>query len=1739
MNSSLKIKVLVNGIEKPLIDTQDIEIREFTYTANRMGDRFISGKIENFDNLDDVWFAQGTPYVTFRNEQFYMADTPSSEKKNTSQMYSHTVKFVPIGDVLKSVLFYDSVGSTDEFYHTDETDFVFYADLETFVNRINASLDYSGYTDFRVVLPDGTDYIDLGEDVFENKLFSFSDNTIYEALEQIFEIFEIQFRIEGHQIIIGEVPVSYNTETEAFKYGIDNEFLTINRTNQNSSIVTNVTAIGSTDNIPLYYPNLMDDRDQQKLTYDLDWILPKSNLYPPIYTKGEYRGKQKFYPALNNTYLKKDGLSYYEFTNEYNGESTRRFDYILTDDTIKPSITGMTNSLGERIDEVRAFTFKDISVPSNEENYVDSEDGTLKHSYFNMQINRTDGDFPINLFDSASARGEMTIAMTSGKCQGCEFKVMVDETKSHQITSLINLRNDSLYKDGYLKSGETPIPYEHKLISDEFYASDVSNVKYAFNLSLLEEPQNHQSEYFGVSKKLTVTIEEKYYYDEQVLIDNAPSTLVKKMGWKEYDKKEYDIVVESNDNPADLVKKFYKTINELRTVNQGTYRIVVDFVVKFSIEQNYNDVTFSSTFDFQDENIGLYSTNYDYASIDSSTKVTELILAKDVDTYDIIMPHKGTMVGSVMTEEFIPEPNDTFVILYIDLPQGYIDNAEDKLKHSALTYMEENNVEKYKYSATLSRVFTAQNNDNLLLSFSEYSRLWIEYNLKKYLLEISQVTWDYKTAYEYPELKITLSDDVEISNSTLDIIEKRLDDNSDTINNTVEVNTTRIKDYNKAINQVIDNIYSTTNDRTGSVDALYAKLNALFVGEDANNYSFVSGGGAIVNSNNTLYLHGGVLAHYSLYWGDGSSENNYSWDVKEIEDYVLTTDEFLFVYLKAKTDSSDTYGQATWFVSPDSKLYNEEDGYYYFLYGYIPKSDSQRILFTQFGKSNILGGKFTGQMLESPNYTATNGDEGMQIDLIQAVITARNGAVVRGNFEFLSGDSYISTNDMVDSTRQANLFENGGPSDDVDLADVVFLGNESVSGDGRADYLEANDISANVWSTSDEGFAVFSPLPYGDNLLMISRFKQVISLMGNGLYFTKAVQFKQIFEVENNADYTFSFFFKKGIFSSSGYSVEYFDWMSGFFLTVNYLDSFGNLISTEGKQYIMNEALTWEKYKESFVTPNNCSKIKLAIQVVYNSDVNVSMFGVDPFFALNSIKLEKGTKATRYTEYSTGDNFNYLSSAIKKGSTDIDGGLVATNLLCMKGIDNNVTTGLSGMDDNIAFWAGCDYNTALENVGGYKSIEDCYLEPATQEYVDYLNNNNNNGWVIAGQSLDNKTVKDVINTGREVCSGTVCTAVEWTTDQLVVIRTLTVAYFNSELNKCTSMIRKDGSGFFSKGELRWDVNGNSHMGDFSFRDGNIVYKDLEGEKLAISKDDIDINTGSTSQSIIHTLNYYDTDLSDITTNVVITDKSIEGSRLVDQPDGTYKQETTYTTNKFLKIWADAPVIMLDVTKGGNVQFSINTWLLSTDNNKVPLAYTQGTNTVEQRKLKLTYKITKGNKVWYNTTTELSEASSQFNFAYNKDFNLSLEEGSYMIERVYYTEFYMPTNTWKTWRVANNVTDDGLGIQMSFTEYGTHTTATEVPNIIKNVFAKNGLLIQPSISEKIRAIKGSPILIQNNLNTIEVSDTNIKIKSTLGSSKYVIINDGGIYIGSGDTSRIKISDAGVYIDGNVTINGVTQ
>ncbi|MGN1158429.1 MAG: hypothetical protein ACI4TK_19825, partial [Agathobacter sp.] len=246
----------VNNENENVPNCEQVEIGAFKYEAKRMGGLpTISFTLYYPESLDRLW--NENIYGLFNGRKFFLKQTPSEKVSNDDLMYEYSVELVDERIILDNTYFFNAVAVGDSTTYdqplTNSTEFNFFGDISAFVKRLNSSLRFSklqgtdsqgNITGYSVVIDEGVSS--------EEKFISFSDKFFSEAIQESYNTFEIPYYFVGKTIHVGykASEIEYPFET-----GIDNSLLTINKQNANTRSINRSTAIGSSDNIPFYYPN--------------------------------------------------------------------------------------------------------------------------------------------------------------------------------------------------------------------------------------------------------------------------------------------------------------------------------------------------------------------------------------------------------------------------------------------------------------------------------------------------------------------------------------------------------------------------------------------------------------------------------------------------------------------------------------------------------------------------------------------------------------------------------------------------------------------------------------------------------------------------------------------------------------------------------------------------------------------------------------------------------------------------------------------------------------------------------------------------------------------------------------------------------------------------------------------------------------------------------------------------------------------------------------------------------------------------------------------------------------------------------------------------------------------------------------------------------------------------------------------------------------------------------------------
>ena len=244
-------------------EEHQIILTGFNYDAKRMGGApIISSTVMYPTCLDNQW--NEDVFVEFNGEKYFLKQTPTSSKSNTEARYKHECEFVSERIALDNVYFIDAVvgdPQDNEKPVSNSATFSFFGTIAEFAKRLNVSLRYSK---LQKVNEDGTIdgyYVEIGNLVDlegkpydnEEKLLSFDKVSFSVAIQESYNQFGVPYYFDGKRIVFDYFQHAIKDTT--FKYGSDNELLSITKTNANQKLVNRCTGTGSSENIPYYYPN--------------------------------------------------------------------------------------------------------------------------------------------------------------------------------------------------------------------------------------------------------------------------------------------------------------------------------------------------------------------------------------------------------------------------------------------------------------------------------------------------------------------------------------------------------------------------------------------------------------------------------------------------------------------------------------------------------------------------------------------------------------------------------------------------------------------------------------------------------------------------------------------------------------------------------------------------------------------------------------------------------------------------------------------------------------------------------------------------------------------------------------------------------------------------------------------------------------------------------------------------------------------------------------------------------------------------------------------------------------------------------------------------------------------------------------------------------------------------------------------------------------------------------------------
>lgn len=458
------------------------------YTGVFMAERactstFISDAKINFDVFD---------YIDYRGERFELELLPTV-KKISKHQYSYDLNFVSLKYELERCMMRNIVPSDNGIVYPTPLVVEFTGTVKYLAERIQACLDAMyGKDIWSITLADGVDS--------EEKNISMSNQNCWSALSLVNTEYKLNYFVKGRSVTIGGAePVVNNV----FEYGKGKGLYEIERiSDADTGIVTKLRAYGGTRNLDYSYPKKPEWTDS---------ILPANYALSPL--------------RLMLPSFKTDGVTDFVLASN---EAIAKYgirEGVITYDDIYPSITGMKNSAGQAIDEIK------------------SVDAITSETQPTFTVQLYDLGFDLN---ESLTTDEAQLSMKSGALQGYAFtitKIVKASDGSYTLTLGRNTLEESdtdnftvPNKDWNMKAGDKfvllnilmPQEYiraaENRLLERaKEYIAKYSSTNYSYNIGVDEIFMARNANFYNEimeGKRLTVNDPEMGIDHENVIIQS-------------------------------------------------------------------------------------------------------------------------------------------------------------------------------------------------------------------------------------------------------------------------------------------------------------------------------------------------------------------------------------------------------------------------------------------------------------------------------------------------------------------------------------------------------------------------------------------------------------------------------------------------------------------------------------------------------------------------------------------------------------------------------------------------------------------------------------------------------------------------------------------------------------------------------------------------------------------------------------------------------------------------------------------------------------------------------------------------------------------------------------------------------------------------------------------------------------------------------------------------------------------
>ena len=375
---------------------------------------------------------------------------------------------------------------------------------------------------------------------------------------------------------------------------------------------------------------------------------------------------------------------------------------------------------------------------------------------------------------------------------------------------------------------------------------------------------------------------------------------------------------------------------------------------------------------------------------------------------------------------------DQFVLLDIPMPNFYITLAEDRLLAAGKKMLADYTRVSAFYEPGINPIKIKEGGK--LLKAGMYMQVYDEDIIDTedntdYVL-IDTLTIDEKA--ELPQYKVTLREQKRSARTFSALEDMIVDAKEITQKEVAKARQYTDRRFNSA-QETISMLAEAFEGYSEGISPITVKTMAMLVGDESNQFKFTDSLDSLDDENCPLrydneakqmvsesvsYIKHMTLGIDAVTTGDARGAGDYKgWEISPFYSEILEDTEARYIYIKA-SKSDET---AEFVLSKSAIGMESVDGYYHFVVGILNSEyNGSRDFVTLYGFTEVLPGQITTDVIRS-----SSGN--LIIDLVNAIIEAKNGATIRGSVKIEEGSVMSSRMDVGDpDTGEVEAFFNGG-----------------------------------------------------------------------------------------------------------------------------------------------------------------------------------------------------------------------------------------------------------------------------------------------------------------------------------------------------------------------------------------------------------------------------------------------------------------------------------------------------------------------------------------------------------------------------------------------------------------------------------------------------------------------------------------------------------------------------------------